>query len=71
MIAAINQDRARLAEVQDRLIRIDNRRRELAYLNFEGRDKVDPNLYTSWKTSPLGPRHCLRPQEASFPALSP
>ena len=43
MIAAINQDRARLAEVQDRLIRIDNRRRELAYLNFEGRDKVDPN----------------------------
>lgn len=43
MIAAINQDRARLAEVQDRLIRIDNRRQELAYLNFEGRDKVDPN----------------------------
>jgi len=43
MIAAINQDRARLAEVQDRLIRIDNRRRELTYLNFEGRDKVDPN----------------------------
>lgn len=43
MIAAINQDRARLTEVQDRLIRIDNRRRELAYLNFEGRDKVDPN----------------------------
>ena len=43
MIAAINQDRARLAEVQDRLIRIDARRRELAYLNFEGRDKVDPN----------------------------
>lgn len=43
MVAAINADRARLAEVQDRLIRIDHRRRELAYLNFEGRDKVDPN----------------------------
>lgn len=43
MVDAINADRARLAEVQDRLIRIDLRRRELAYLNFEGRDKVDPN----------------------------
>lgn len=43
MVAEINQDRARLAEVQERLIGIDNRRRELAYLNFEGRDKVDPN----------------------------
>ena len=43
MTAAINADRARLAEVQDRLIRIDLRRRELAYLNFEGKDKVDPN----------------------------
>lgn len=43
MIAAINADRARLAEVQDRLIRIDLRRRDLAYLNFEGKDKVDPN----------------------------
>lgn len=43
MVAAINADRARLAEVQDRLIRIDLRRRDLAYLNFEGKDKVDPN----------------------------
>lgn len=43
MVTAINADRARLAEVQDRLIRIDLRRRELAYLNFEGKDKVDPN----------------------------
>lgn len=43
MVAAINADRARLAEVQDRLIRIDVRRRELAYLNFEGKDGVDPN----------------------------
>ena len=43
MIDAINADRARLAEVQDRLIWIDRRRRELAYLNFEGKDKVDPN----------------------------
>ncbi len=43
MVDAINADRARLAEVQDRLIRIDLRRRELAYLNFEGRENVDPN----------------------------
>ena len=43
MAEEINQGRARLAEVQDRLIRIDACRRELAYLNFEGRDKVDPN----------------------------
>lgn len=43
MIAAINADRARLAEVQDRLIRIDLRRRELSSLMFEERDKVDPN----------------------------
>lgn len=43
MVAAINADRARLAEVQDRLIRIDVRRRELAYLNFEGKAGVDPN----------------------------
>lgn len=43
MVAAINADRARLAEVQDRLIRIDLRRRDLAYLNFEGKDEVDPN----------------------------
>lgn len=43
MVAAINADRARLAEVQDRLIRIDLRRRELSSLMFEERDKVDPN----------------------------
>lgn len=43
MIAAINADRARLAEVQDRLIRIDLRRRELSSLMCEDRDKVDPN----------------------------
>ena len=43
MIAAINADRARLYEVQNRLIRIDLRRRELSSLMFEERDKVDPN----------------------------
>lgn len=43
MIAAINADRARLYEVQNRLIRIDLRRRELASLLFAERDKVDPN----------------------------
>lgn len=43
MIAAINADRARLAEAQDRIIKIGLRRRELAYLMFEERDKVDPN----------------------------
>lgn len=43
MVAAINADRASLAEVQDRLIRIDLRRRELSSLMFEERDKVDPN----------------------------
>lgn len=43
MVEAINADRARLAEVQDRLIRIDLRRRELSALLFEERDKVDPN----------------------------
>lgn len=43
MVAAINADRARLAEVQDRLIHIDLRRRELSPLMFEERDKVDPN----------------------------
>ena len=43
MIAAINADRARLYEVQNRLIRIDLRRRELSSLVFEERDKVDPN----------------------------
>ena len=43
MIAAINADRARLYEVQNRLIRIDLRRRELSPLMFEERDKVDPN----------------------------
>lgn len=43
MIAKIDADRARLAEVQDRLIRIDLRRRDLSALMFEERDKVDPN----------------------------
>lgn len=43
MIAAINADRARLHEVQNRLIRIDLRRRELSSLMFEERDKADPN----------------------------
>ena len=43
MIANIDADRARLAEVQDRLIWIDVRRRELSSLMFEERDKVDPN----------------------------
>ena len=43
MIAKIDADRARLAEVQDRLIRIDLRRRDLSALLFEERDKVDPN----------------------------
>ena len=43
MIAAINADRARLYEVQNRLIRIDLRRRELSSLMFEERDKADPN----------------------------
>lgn len=43
MIATINADRARLYEVQNRLIRIDLRRRELSSLMFEDRDKVDPN----------------------------
>lgn len=43
MIAAINADRARLYEVQNRLIRIDLRRRELASLLFAERDKVDSN----------------------------
>lgn len=43
MIAAINADRARLYEVQNRLIRIDLRRRELSSLMCEERDKVDPN----------------------------
>ena len=43
MVAKIDADRARLAEVQDRLIRIDLRRRDLSALMFEERDKVDPN----------------------------
>lgn len=43
MVAAINADRARLAEVQDRLIHIDLRRRELSSLLFEERDEADPN----------------------------
>lgn len=43
MVEAINADRARLAEVQDRLIKIDLRRRELSALLFEERDGVDPN----------------------------
>lgn len=43
MIAAINADRAHLYVVQDRLIRIDLRRRELSSLMCEERDKVDPN----------------------------
>lgn len=43
MVEAINAGRARLAEVQDRLIRIDLRRRELSALLFEERDEVDPN----------------------------
>ena len=43
MVEAINADRARLAEIQDRLIKIDLRRRELAALLFEERDEVDPN----------------------------
>ena len=40
---AINDDRARLAQVQDRLIYIDLRRRDLSALLFEERDEVDPN----------------------------
>lgn len=43
MVAAIYADRARLAKVQDRLIWIDVRRRELSALLFEERDKVDSN----------------------------
>ena len=43
MVAKIDADRARLAEVQDRLIRIDLRRRDLSALMFEERDKVGPN----------------------------
>lgn len=43
MVSAINDDRARLAQVQDRLIYIDLRRRDLSALSFEERDKVDPN----------------------------
>lgn len=41
MVAKIDADRARLAEVQDRLIRIDLRRRDLSALMFEERDKAD------------------------------
>ena len=40
MVAAINADRARLAGVQDRLIRIGVRRRELDWKFFEGPDAV-------------------------------
>lgn len=43
MVAAIDADRALLAEVQDRLIWIHARRLELASLLFEERDKVDQN----------------------------
>ena len=43
MIAKIDKDRARLAEVRERLGRIDERLREVSRLMFDDRDKYDAN----------------------------